>query len=288
MLKDRGYDLAILFIAFIFVLAGCQEKATQVATIDARARETEVYQTVIAQFTQDAVAFTQTLPPVAPPTIEIVLPTLTAIPPTPTNVPVEPTPTTQVTPTTRPETGGVRLWWDDFEGEKNWFTGEKEDSYTFEFTNGAYRVYNNLLGSIVWSIRGDNYIDVRVEVDAMKQKGPKDGYFGLICRYVDSKNYYALVISYQGTFGIVKMEKSKINFIQEGELPAKLLKAKEEYNHIRADCIGTSLVLYVNDKKVTEIQDSSFTSGDVGIGVGNQLEDTGIDVIFDNFEIWQP
>jgi hypothetical protein len=44
MLKDRGYDLAILFIAFIFVLAGCQEKATQVATIDARARETEVYQ----------------------------------------------------------------------------------------------------------------------------------------------------------------------------------------------------------------------------------------------------
>jgi len=122
----------------------------------------------------------------------------------------------------------------------------------------------------------------------MKQKGPKDGYFGLICRYVDAKNYYALVMGGNDTFGIVKMEKGKINFIQQGNIPEKVLKAKDEYNRLRADCLGTSLVLSINEKKVTDIQDSSFASGDVGIGVGNQYESAGIDVIFDNFEIWQP
>jgi hypothetical protein len=140
----------------------------------------------------------------------------------------------------------------------------------------------------VWSIRGESYTDVRLEVDAMKQKGPKDGYFGLICRYVDPKNYYALAIGGDNTVRIVKQEESKLSFIQQAELPANILNDKTEYNHLRADCIGSSLTLYVNDNKVIEAQDSNFTSGDVGIGAGNQLEATGIDVVFDNFEIWQP
>jgi hypothetical protein len=290
MEKIRWFNLPIILLAFIFSLVGCGGKTTQAVQVNtpAGARETEVFQTVVVQFTLEAAAFTQTLPPPPTPTIENIPPTPTIMLPTSTDVPIEATPSPQVTPTPRSETGGVRIWKDDFEGEKSWFTGIKEDSYTFEFLNGAYRIYNNLLGSIVWSIRGESYTDVRLEVDLMKQKGPKDGYYGLICRYVDSKNYYALVIGGDNTFHIVKMEKSKINYIQQGDIPTQILKAKDEYNRIRADCIGSSLVLYVNDKKVTETQDSSFPSGDVGIGVGNQLEAAGIDVVFDNFEIWQP
>jgi hypothetical protein len=79
-----------------------------------------------------------------------------------------------------------------------------------------------------------------------------------------------------------------LSFSQQGDIPDNFLNGKDEYNRIRGDCIGSSLVLYVNDKKVIETQDSGFTSGDVGIGVGNQLKGAGIDVIFDNFEIWQP
>jgi len=296
MVYKRFSCLAVLSLAIILMLAGCGGKATQVVQqvdTNAGARETEVANTVIAQITQTAAAFTPTPPPTATP--ESVLPTPTSVPPTSTEVPptvtavpVESTSTPPATATPRPETSGTRLWQDDFEGVENWFSGSKEDSYTFEFLNGAYRIYNNLLGSIVWSIRGDTYTDIRLEVDVMKQDGPKDGYFGLICRYVDAKNYYALVISSNATAGIVKMENSKLNFIQQGELPADLLNAKDEYNRVRADCIGSSLTLYVNAKKVIETQDSGFASGDVGIGVGNQYKDAGIDVIFDNFEIWQP
>jgi hypothetical protein len=288
MYNNRLNIIAISSLALIVLLAGCVGKATQTVQVNTGARETEVYQTVIAQFTQTAVAFTP--PPALLPTITgvSVQPSATSVPPTSTTAPVEPTPTPQMTSTPRPVTTSVRTWQDDFEGEQNWFTGSKEDSYTFEYLNGTYRIYNNLLGSIVWSVRGDKFTDVRLEVDAMQHKGPKDGYYGLICRFVDTKNYYALFIGSEGTFGIAKMEKGKLGFIQQGDIPAKVLKAKDEYNRIRVDCIGPSLVLYVNDKKVIDAQDSSFVSGDVGIGAGNQLEAAGIDVVFDNFEIWQP
>jgi hypothetical protein len=285
----------VIFAVLAIGLTGCGEKATQVIPVDPGLRETEVYLTVIAQFTQTSAAASPTLPPPPTPTPEPPTPTLTEIPPTPTveppaptDTPVEATATTPSTSTPPPFASGTRIWWDDFEGERMWYTGAKEDSYAFEFLNGAYRIYNNLLGSIVWSIRGENYTDIRLEVDALKQKGPKDGYFGLICRYVDAKNYYALGIDGDATYSVVKMENSKINFLQQGDLPDKVLNEKDEYNRIRLDCIGASLMLYVNDKKVAEMQDASFATGDVGIGVGNQLEDSGIDVLYDNFEIWSP
>jgi hypothetical protein len=286
----------ILSLAFTLILAGCSRNATQVvqpADTNANIMETEIAKTVIAQITQTAAAFTLPPPPTATP--ESILPTPTSVPPTATEVPptftavpVEPTSTLPATLTPRPEASGTRIWQDDFEGGEYWFTGSKEDSYTFEFIDRAYRIYNNLLGAIVWSIRGDTYSDIRLEVDAMRQKGPEEGYFGLICRYVDAKNYYALVIGGDATSKIAKMENSKLSFIQQGNIPDNLLNGKEEFNRIRADCIGSNLTLYVNDKKVIETQDRSFTSGDVGIGVGNQLKEAGIDVIFDNFEIWQP
>ena len=305
MSRNRLVSLAILALIFVFAAAGCGGKATQAPPGDPGAKVTELYNTVIAGFTQTAEAYTPTpLPTItSTPTKEIVPPTPTAEPPTPTIeptaiAPVEPTATTValtstattvvLSPTAPPASSGVRLWWDDFEGEKMWYAGSKEGSYTFEFVHGAYRIYNNLLAAIVWSIRGEKFANIRVEVDAMKQKGPKDGYYGLICRYVDSQNYYALVIANNSTFGVVKMEKGEINFIQKGDIPGNILKAKDEYNRLRADCIGTSLILYVNGKKVGEAQDKSFASGDVGIGAGNQLEAAGIDVVFDNFEIWQP
>jgi hypothetical protein len=296
MSRNRLVSLAILAFICIFSAAGCGGKATQAPPVDPAVKVTELYNTVIAGFTQTAEAYTPTPSPTitSSPTKEIVPPTPTAAPPTPTveptaTTPVEPTATTAVlSPTAPPVSSGVRLWWDDFEGEKMWYSGAKEGSYAFEFVKGAYRIYNNLLAAIVWSIRGENYANIRVEVDAMKQKGPKDGYYGLICRYVDSQNYYALVIANNSTFGVVKMEKGEINFIQKGDIPDNILKAKDEYNRLRADCIGTSLILYVNGKKVGEAQDKTFASGDVGIGAGNQLEAAGIDVVFDNFEIWQP
>jgi hypothetical protein len=53
-------------------------------------------------------------------------------------------------------------------------------------------------------------------------------------------------------------------------------------NRIRGDCVGTTLTLYVNDRKLIEVHDRELTSGRVGLYVESA------NVIFDNFRVRAP
>jgi len=58
-------------------------------------------------------------------------------------------------------------------------------------------------------------------------------------------------------------------------------------NHLRADCIGSTLTLYVNDQMVAVATDSSLASGDVGL-VGGTFDIPSSTFEFDNFVVYQP
>ncbi|MFN3492305.1 MAG: hypothetical protein ACK40V_08820, partial [Anaerolineales bacterium] len=58
-------------------------------------------------------------------------------------------------------------------------------------------------------------------------------------------------------------------------------------NHLRGDCIGNTLTFYINGLQVTQAQDSSLTSGDVGLIAGT-FAAPGVDIVFDNFVVLQP
>jgi hypothetical protein len=60
-------------------------------------------------------------------------------------------------------------------------------------------------------------------------------------------------------------------------------------NRLRADCLGSTLALYVNDRKVLEVTaDSEFESGLSGLYVSDSHNGEGVDVLFDNFVITGP
>jgi len=56
---------------------------------------------------------------------------------------------------------------------------------------------------------------------------------------------------------------------------------------VRADCVGSTLTLYVNGEKLEQVTDSTFDSGDVGL-LGGSFETGGVDLLFDNFIVYQP
>jgi hypothetical protein len=58
-------------------------------------------------------------------------------------------------------------------------------------------------------------------------------------------------------------------------------------NHVRGDCIGNTLTLYVNGVKLAEVQDSSLGIGDVGILAGS-FDQPGVDILFNNFIVKKP
>jgi hypothetical protein len=109
----------------------------------------------------------------------------------------------------------------------------------------------------------------------------------LVCRHQDEDNYYALVISPDGTFGIAKNEGGEFTFLQEGAAPGGVILGGDEVNRVRADCVGDSLTLYANGQRLAEVQDDDFTSGDVGLIAGTRAQE-GLEALFDNFAILRP
>jgi hypothetical protein len=58
-------------------------------------------------------------------------------------------------------------------------------------------------------------------------------------------------------------------------------------NHIRFDCIGSTLTLYVNGTQIDQQTDSEYTTGNVGLVAGS-FSTAGIDILFDNFIVYKP
>jgi hypothetical protein len=274
-------------LTLALLLAGCRGPATP--TPFPEAAFTQAAKTIIAELTQNAPAPSET--PVPPSQTELpqtpgasqpVELTETAIPtPTETGTP-SPTPTFAGTPTATPQI----LFADDFSSGKGWYT-EKADHYSFEFVKDGYRIYVDLLQAAFWSVRDRNYADIRVDTVATRTGGPENGYFGVVCRHVDDDNYYALVISTDGTFGIAKMEDGEFAFLQEGNAPAGAINPGDGSNRVRGDCVADTLTLYANDKQLLQVQDDDFESGDVGLIAGTR-DKAGLEVVFDYFAILEP
>jgi hypothetical protein len=183
---------------------------------------------------------------------------------------------------------GRSLYSDDFSTRRGWFSYEGEQ-YTLEYKDGGYRVYNNLLGDMVWSIRQIERSDVLIQADASILAGPQDGYFGLICRYSDENNFYALVAGKDGFYGIAKVERGEFAFLEKGYLPEHLASRMigSEEHRIGAECSGESLSLFIDGYQAVQVQDETFSTGYFGLLSGTVLN-PGMDVLFDNFAVYAP
>jgi len=243
-------------------------------------------QTVIAQYTQNAFE----TPPENEAPSETPIPSLlepTQIEePTSTEEPTAtPTPTETATPTEIPDL----ILEDDFSNTNLWYV-YTDDDYGFEYKDGGYRIHNEILNATIYSVRYLNYKDIRLEVDAIPNDGPGDGYYGILCRFGnDGEEYYGLVIGANGFYGILKMENNESEFLASGIDEDEIIqRGLGKTNRVRGVCSGEKLTLYANGKLLLEVMDDSLTKGDVGLLVGNQMSGVGMDVLFDNFAVIWP
>lgn len=181
------------------------------------------------------------------------------------------------------------LFSDDFSNTGSGWDQRQDTNYVSDYANGGYRLYVNDTNYDIWANPSKSFPgDVRVEVDATKAGGPDDNDFGLICRYQDIDNFYFFMISSDGYAAIGKYEGGSQQLISSDNMQkVDGITPGAATNHIRADCIGSELKLYVNGKLVVTATDSSFTSGDVGL-MGGTFDTPGTDILFDNFYVYKP
>lgn len=176
---------------------------------------------------------------------------------------------------------------DDFSDPASGWGASSHETYVRGYQQGRYLFQIDVPRLLVWAVSGRTYTDVELEVIG-KAAGQPDNHFGLVCRYRDEQFYY-FAISSDGYYGIFLMD-------AEGDLHplgaramlrSPVIHTDGTDNRIAASCMGSTLTLYVNGQQVAQVQDETYTSGDVGMAAG-ALSQGGASIWFDDFEATRP
>ena len=178
---------------------------------------------------------------------------------------------------------------DDFSNQSSgWLRIHDDNTSSLDYVDSSYQILVNQSHTVLWSGPDLQFTDVQIEVDATKVQGPENDDFGVVCRAQDQHNFYFLVISSDGYYGIGKVRAGVQELISmTGMPPSEDIYKGHSTNHLRADCIGEDLSLYVNGVHLATVQDAEFISGDAGLLAGT-FDDPGTTIRFDNFSVLMP
>ncbi|MFZ5819851.1 MAG: hypothetical protein ACOYYJ_08110 [Chloroflexota bacterium] len=186
------------------------------------------------------------------------------------------------------------LFQDDFSDTSSGWDQYSDSEGLTDYENGAYRIRVDATEYTYWANPGQAALpgDVRVEVDASKAGGPDANDFGVICRYREgdgAADFYQFAVTSDGYAGIVLVIANDQTVLSQDALlqPYDIINQGEASNHITAECIGSTLTLYVNGVQVDSVTDTTLTSGDVGLIAGS-YDESGVDIRFDNFMVTRP
>jgi hypothetical protein len=180
------------------------------------------------------------------------------------------------------------LFMDNFTNQTGGWRTQKDRISFAGYTQEGFRLWVNMPNFLIWSVPGLNFKDTQIYTKAQKTAGPDNNLYGVICRFQDRQNYYAFMISSDGYYGIYRRQAgiiSRMGLTQMGFSEA-ILRGNQA-NEILALCQGDQLVLFVNDTKLLQVTDDTFTYGDVGLIAGN-LSTPGTDILFNHFIVLKP
>lgn len=181
------------------------------------------------------------------------------------------------------------LFFDDFsDPNSGWYTNGDPASPGL-YAGGGYVLVKEQPQGAVWALPGRVFTDVRIEVQASKQGGDDNNFFGVLCRVggtTQSADFYLLMISSDGYFGIARKEGETLGLVgQDKMLYSSAIIQGNSTNAITAICAGTRLALYANGELLVEVNDAELTSGQVGILAGT-FDVAGTSIFFDDFKVF--
>jgi hypothetical protein len=187
-----------------------------------------------------------------------------------------------------PANPGDLLFQDGFSDPSSGWDRIRTEQGLTDYENGTYRILVNSTNADFWTNPGLYFLNVDIEVDAGKISGPDDNDYGVLCRYQDTENFYFLIISSDGYYGIGIVQDGEQKLLSPPQMyQSDFIHTGESANHIQAICDGPKLALIVNGEFIAEAYDSTFIDGDIGLIVGS-FDLPGIDIWFDNLMVTIP
>jgi len=180
------------------------------------------------------------------------------------------------------------LFRDDFSTSSSGWSQAQTSLGAVQYVDGIFRIRVEAANTHVWGIPGLHFRDTLITVEALKVTGVDDNLFGVICRYRRDPRFYAFLISSDGYYGIAKVQHGKVQLLSgEALLPTEAIRQGKASNRIQAECVGSFLVLRINEEGIAVVQDEDFPSGDVGLIAGS-MHTPGVEIHFDDFIVRKP
>lgn len=189
-----------------------------------------------------------------------------------------------------PYSSGDVLFADDFsESNQNWNTWDDPGESAVSFFEGGLIMIVDTPNIDAITTNHNSYSDVSIQTIVKKRFGTNDNAYGIVCRYLNDKNYYGFLISSDGYYGIVKVINGEYTLLSSKnmEYDESIRKEKEE-NQLHAVCESTTLTLFINGKEKTQVVDSDLKTGKTGLITGSFLGSGETAVFFDNFVVAVP
>jgi hypothetical protein len=197
-----------------------------------------------------------------------------------------PTAPPTVFPTVAPtKTGNVQdlvLFDDDFSDPNSGWPAGQNASGSYAYQPDGYHIRVSGRDQVQWVSTDRVYDSVSLYVDVTPVTEGTNGYYGLLCRFLDNQNFYYFVIQSNGSYTIGKYKQGQFQaFFPEGWRQSDAIAPS---NRLRADCTSNVLRFFVNNVMIAEATDMDFPSGSSGL-LAASLDDQDFEVRFNNFLI---
>ncbi|HJS17513.1 MAG TPA: serine/threonine-protein kinase, partial [Anaerolineales bacterium] len=181
----------------------------------------------------------------------------------------------------------VVLYSDDFSNPSSGWPTIQNVQGEYSYQSDGYHINVSENGAVLWAKTSEQFDDSSVYVDAGPLRQGENGYYGILCRIEDNRNFYYFVIQNTGEYTIGKYKNGGFESLVGGWRQSDEIHPDTETNRLQADCIEDTLRLYVNDVFIDEVTNTDFNSGYSGI-LAAALESQRYEVLFNNFLITEP
>jgi S1-C subfamily serine protease len=182
-------------------------------------------------------------------------------------------------------TDGEILFEDNFSNSSSGWDIGNNGSSRRSYKNGTYHIEVIPDNYYSWSNPGQNFEDVVITVDTRAAVSTGTGDFGVICRYQDEDNFYALEVSEDGYYAIWKAQDGDFKNLLDWTYSNQIPQSKPV--SLTVSCIGDRLTLAAGNTLLAEVSDDSISTGDVGLIAGT-WDDGNFEMEFDNFVVRAP
>ncbi len=173
---------------------------------------------------------------------------------------------------------------------QNWPTGDYTDDYgsgSRTIAGGKYTWTAASKQGRLWRVNyeGESAADCYLAADVRVVTGDDSTRYGLVLRD-DGQNYYFFDVGKDGRFAFYLWSGGKWTTLVD-LTPSNLIQAGG-VNRLAALVQGKQFTLYINDQRVTRIQDSTLREGLTGLAINLNSQTAQAELDFDNFELRVP